>query len=239
MSVMANPVSGPRASGGHAVWSGDDGGVEVRFVGRGPAASRAAERAAVLAGMEPGAAPPVAWARQIHSAEVLSAVAGECGAGDALWTAEPGLALSIATADCVPVVLAGPEGIAAVHAGWRGLAAGILPRTVETVAAALGADPAGWRAWIGPAIGPCCYEVGDEVASQVAAASVPEVVVAGAAGKPHLDLAAAAAAQLRAAGVGGSETIAACTRCGEDHLWSYRRDGKGGGRNLAFIWRRG
>jgi len=237
-------LRGPELRTGHAVWSGSFDGLEVRFVGRGPEASRRAERGAVLAAVEPMAPipPPVAWARQVHSADVLPAVAGECGAGDALWSAHPsgghGLALSIATADCVPVLLAGPEGLAAVHAGWRGLAAGIIPRTLATLARALGAEPARWSAWIGPAIGPCCYEVGDDVAREVAAASAPEVVVPGRAERPHLDLAAAADAQLRAAGLGAVLRVDACTRCDEGSLWSYRREGKGAGRNLAFVWRR-
>lgn len=229
-------LAGPAAGRGYTVWSGSFGDLEVRFVGRGPAASREE----ILSRIEPvpPVSPPVAWARQVHSADVLAAVAGECGAGDALWTAEAGLALSIATADCVPVLLAGPEGLAAVHAGWRGLAAGIIPRTLETVAASLGADPARWSAWIGPSIGSCCYEVGDDVARQVAAASTPAVVLAGPAGKPHLDLTGAALAQLRAAGVGAMARLSACTRCDAAALWSYRREGKGAGRNIGFIWRR-
>jgi polyphenol oxidase len=241
ISVSHLALRGPELSAGHAVWSGGFEGVQVRFVGRGPEGSRRAERAAVLAAVEPFP-PPVAWTRQVHSADVLPAVAGECGVGDPLWAPTPsagsGLALSIATADCVPVLLAGPEGLAAVHAGWRGLAAGIIPRAIETVAGALGAEPARWSAWIGPAIGACCYEVGDDVAAQVAAASAPEAVVPGRAARPHLDLAAAALAQLRAAGVGAVVRVAACTRCDEGTLWSYRREGKGAGRNLAFIWRR-
>jgi polyphenol oxidase len=239
LALRGPELRGGHADGhaaGHAIWSGSFGDVEVRFVGRGPEASRRGERGAILSAVEPGA-PPVAWARQVHSADVLPAVAGECGAGDALWTGERGLALSIATADCVPVLLAGPEGLAAVHAGWRGLAAGILPEAVETVAGALGAEPARWSAWIGPAIGPCCYEVGEDVAAEVARASAPEVVVPGRAERPHLDLAAAAHAQLRAAGVGAVARVAACTRCDQETLWSYRREGKGAGRNLAFIWR--
>jgi YfiH family protein len=237
-------LAGPDARHGYAVWSGSFGDLEVRFVGRGPAESRTTSREEILSRIDqvpqvpPVPPPSVASARQVHSADVLAAVAGECGAGDALWTAEAGLALSIATADCVPVLLAGPEGLAAVHAGWRGLAAGIIPRTVETVVASLGADPARWSAWIGPSIGACCYEVGDDVARQVAAASTPAVVLAGPAGKPHLDLTGAALAQLRAAGVGTVARLSACTRCDAEALWSYRREGKGAGRNIGFIWRR-
>ena len=144
----------------------------------------------------------------------------------------------------MPVLLAAPGGLVAIHAGWRGLAAGVIPRTVERLAAALGSEPAAWRAWIGPAIGACCYEVGEEVAAAVAAASDPGVVAPGPRGRPHLDLAAAARAQLVATGIGGARapgtvTVAACTRCEEGRLWSFRRDGRGGGRNVAYVWRRG
>ncbi|HEX2164551.1 MAG TPA: laccase domain-containing protein, partial [Thermoanaerobaculia bacterium] len=100
-------------------------------------------------------------------------------------------------------------------------------------------DPAGWTAWIGPALGPCCYEVGEEVAEAVAAASDPAVVSRPAAGaRPRLDLAAAARRQLAALGVEDVRTVAACTRCEADLLWSYRRDGRRAGRNHAFIWKR-
>jgi YfiH family protein len=178
-------------------------------------------------------APPVAWARQIHSARVLPASPGECGEGDALVARDAGLTLSVVTADCVPVLLAGPGGLAAVHAGWRGIADGAVPATLEKLDGPL----SDWTAWIGPSIGPCCYEVGEDVAAQVAAASAPEVVVAGPAGRPHLDLQAAVRRQLEAGGVTGVRVVAHCTRCDAERLWSYRREGKRAGRNLAFIWR--
>lgn len=182
---------------------------------------------------------PVAWARQIHSASVLPADApGECGEGDALVTDRPGLALSIVTADCVPVLLAGPPGegrIAAVHAGWRGIAGGVIPATLAT----LGGEIAGWTAWIGPTIGPCCYEVGEEVAEAVARASSPEAVISQPGGRPHLGLRAAARHQLEAAGITAVTVLPPCTRCETDLLSSYRREGKGGSRNVAFIWREG
>jgi YfiH family protein len=136
----------------------------------------------------------------------------------------------VVTADCVPVLLAGPQGLAAVHAGWRGLVGGVIPATLERMG---GAE----TAWIGPAIGPCCYEVGEEVAEQVAA--VGGTVLPGPAGRPHLDLAAAARHQLKAAGVGEVRSVASCTRCEAERLYSYRREGKGVGRNVAYIWRIG
>ena len=110
---------------------------------------------------------------------------------------------------------------------------GILPAAVAAATAA----PSAWTAWIGPAIGPCCYEVGGEVAAQIVAASGPEVAAPGPSGRPHLDLARAARIQLERPGVGEIAAVAACTRCEGGRLWSYRRDGRGGGRNAAFVWR--
>jgi hypothetical protein len=164
---------------------------------------------------------------------VLQARPGECGDGDALVSRGGGPALSIVTADCVPVLLAGPCAIAAAHAGWRGIAAGVVGATVQ----AMDEDPASLQAWIGPAIGPCCYETGPDVAAQVAAASDAAIVTAGPAGRPHLDLQLAVRRQLQAAGLHHVRVLALCTRCEAATLHSYRRDGKAAGRNHAFIWR--
>jgi YfiH family protein len=221
-------IEGPFQEGGHWVWRTRRGDVEVRFTGRGPAG----EREDVLGRIE-SKGPPVAWAKQIHSAVALPARPGRCGEGDAVYGDAPGLALSVVTADCVPVLLAGPEGrLAAVHAGWRGLVAGVIAETLKVAGGG-----SGWAAWIGPAIGPCCYEVGEEVAEQVAAVSGPEVVVTAPDRKPHLDLVAAARRQLESAGVTEVHSVAACTRCDSARLYSYRREGKAAGRNIAFIWR--
>lgn len=221
-------IEGPSLEGGTWTWRGGERKVRVAFTGRGPER----EAAAILALLE--AEPPrLAWAKQIHSATVLPARPGHCGEGDALTTSEAGLALAIFTADCVPVVLAGPEGIAAVHAGWRGIAAGILPTALASVTA----DPSSWKAWIGPAIGPCCYEVGEDVAEEVVAVSTAEIAVPGPNGRPHLDLQKAARVQLERLGVREISAALGCTRCEQEKLWSYRREGKGGGRNVAFIWR--
>lgn len=226
---MGDRIAGPEISGGHWIWRARRGDVEIVFAGRGPAG----ERDEVLRRVAEDAPADLAWARQIHSATVLLAQAGACGEGDALWTDRANLALSVITADCVPVVLAGPGGIAAVHAGWRGLVNGVIPATLRALPGTLSE----WTAWIGPTIGACCYEVGEDVASQVVAASHPEVAVSGPAGKPHLDLQAVARWQLEAGGVGKVLSLARCTRCDEEKLFSYRREGKGAGRNIAFIWR--
>jgi YfiH family protein len=211
------------------VWRDRRGPVRVLFTGRGPGG----ERDEVLHRLEPEA-PGVAWAKQIHSAAVLHAdEPGLQGEADALVTERDGLALCVVTADCVPVVLAGPGGLAAVHAGWRGIASGVIAATLARLAGPFQE----WTAWVGPAIGPCCYEVGPEVADQVVAASAPEVATPGPAGKPHLDLHAAVRHQLTAGGVGEVLAVSGCTRCDEERLWSYRRLGKRAGRNCAFIWR--
>lgn len=217
------------AETGHPLWSDRRGEVEVRFVGRGPAGRGAAAAAA-------GAPGELAWCRQIHSTRVLEAsTAGRSGEGDALIARRPGLALSVVTADCVPLLVAGEGEIASIHAGWRGIAGGVVAATL----ARLGAAPDRLTAWLGPAIGACCYEVGGEVAARVAAASEAAVVRPGGGSRPHLDLHRAVAAQLRRGGVERTRRVADCTRCSPRTLFSYRREGPGAGRNLAFIWMRG
>jgi YfiH family protein len=213
------------ASTGHPLWRDRQGRVNVGFVGRGPGDRTAAAAAA-------GAPAALAWSRQIHSARVLEARPGSCGEGDALATRQPDLALSVVTADCVPLLLGGEDEIASVHAGWRGIAAGIVDRALAhllTPATAL-------TAWLGPAIGPCCYEVGDDVAARVIATSDPSVVSSHRGPRPHLDLHAAVESQLRRSGVETVHRVSDCTRCSAATLWSYRRAGPGAGRNLSFIW---
>lgn len=210
-------------------WTARDGDVRVVFVGRG----RPALPEAALCEVAGNAGLAASWLEQVHSATVLAAAAGGCGQGDALWTGQRGLALVVKTADCVPVVLAGGGVVAAVHAGWRGLALEILAASLAVLPVAT----ASLRAWIGPAIGPCCYEVGSEVASAVAAVAGPAVVQPGPRGRPHLDLVRAAATQLRRCGVERIDEVDGCTRCEGERLHSFRRDGAVAGRNFAFVWR--
>jgi YfiH family protein len=153
-----------------------------------------------------------------------------------LVTVAVGLALSVITADCVPVLLATAEGhLAAIHAGWRGIAGGIVP----VAARELPRDGQQVRAWIGPAIGPCCYEVEGDVARAVAEASSAEAVVPGAGrdGRPHLDLRLAVRHQLEREGFPSPRRLGPCTRCHPEWLHSYRGSGPAAGRNVAFIWR--
>lgn len=142
---------------------------------------------------------------------------------DAHATAEPGLAPMVIVADCLPVALAGPGGVAMLHCGWRGLAAGLIEkgaRAVQAVAAA-----------IGPGIGPCCYEVGDEV-RDVFAEEGDDVFVG-----RNLDLPEIAARQLAAAGVGECERAEECTSCNPELFFSHRRDEGITGRQAGVVWR--
>lgn len=219
----------PTIGGGQVGWAGASEEVEVRFLGRG-APERAAGRLT-----SPLVPRELAWAwlRQVHSARVIEAGEGDCGEGDALSTARAGLGLTIATADCVPVLIAGRGRVAAVHAGWRGIVAGVVPAALATFDAVREVE-----VWIGPAIGPCCYEVGEEVAAAVVATSRSSVARPGRRGRPHVDLQEAVVAQLAAAGVTRHVRLERCTACHPGELHSHRRDGARAGRNLALIWRR-
>ncbi len=115
---------------------------------------------------ELGLPPDWAFLNQVHGATVLKVVdGGNQGDGDAMVTARPLLALLVATADCVPVAIEADGAVAVVHAGWRGAVAGVLPAALDTLQRD-GHTPR--RAAIGPAIGPCCYEVGEDVAARFA-----------------------------------------------------------------------
>ncbi len=151
----------------------------------------------------------------------------------------PGAAAGVRTADCVPVLLYDPgSGVAAaVHAGWRGTAAHIVRKTVERLVADYGSEPGELVAAIGPAIGPCCYEVGDDVARVFGAdASLSAGLVAGVRAA-RLDLRASNRALLREAGLAAEriEQVGGCTSCGTDHYFSHRRDAGTTGRHLAAI----
>jgi YfiH family protein len=170
---------------------------------------------------------------QVHGAGVVVAErAGMLGEGDALITRQRGLLLAIRTADCVPILVVGDDGeLAAIHAGWRGLAAGVIP-------AALTAMTAPHLAVVGPCISAAAYEVGEEVIAGIVAAGVPEAIVADRSRgvRPHADLKAAARWQLARHGV-SVEVLPECTLLDPD-LHSYRRDGARSGRLAAVIgWR--
>jgi YfiH family protein len=149
---------------------------------------------------------------QVHATTVNRAGArGE--PGDVLWSDEPGQPMLAFSADCLPIAIARTDGerrLAIVHAGWRGLRDGV----VEAGVAAVGGETS---AVIGPAIGPCCYEVGDEVSSRFD----PDLTTG-----RHLDLWSAAERVLRRAGVGSVERVDLCTCCNPELFFSHRRNGR-------------
>lgn len=180
-------------------------------------------------------APPL-WLRQVHGIAVVespSADGGDEPAADASVARGPGQVLAILTADCLPVLLVSADGqtIGAAHAGWRGLAAGVLEQTVATMAA--------WdvQAWLGPAIGASSYEVGEEVRAAFVDAD-PGAAAAFTATRPghwQCDLYLLARRRLAGVGVsrisgGGFDTFT------DDRLYSYRRDGANSGRFASLIW---
>ena len=167
-------------------------------------------RACELLGLDPSR---LAVNLQRHSPTVHRAEPGARGEpGDALWTDEPGLPMRALAADCLPIAIAAANGrpaLAVVHAGWRGLAEGV----VEAAVAAVGGGSA---AVVGPAVGPCCYEVGPEVA----ALFDDDLTRDG-----NLDLWSAAERALAGAGVERVDRVDLCTCCNEELFFSHRRDG--------------
>lgn len=175
---------------------------------------------------------------QVHGGDVVAASSYNGGAPDAdgLWTRDPADVLVIRAADCAPVWIVDPphKALALVHAGWRGVAAGIVDRAIAVLEAA-GASRKDLHVAVGPHIGPCCFEVGPEVSALFiddGAIGTPErlVVERKRADGMSLDLGAAISSRLLAAGVDSTRVDAAraCTRCHPDLLHSYRRNGTGG-----------
>ena len=140
---------------------------------------------------------------------------------DAQATSNPDLTPLVMVADCLPVAMVGPDGVAMAHCGWRGLAGGI----VGAAAGAVRAEAAA----VGPGIGPCCYEVGEEVLSAFEGLD-------GVARGRMLDLTAVATALLERAGVDAIESSGLCTSCNPELFYSHRRDGERTGRQAGLVW---
>jgi hypothetical protein len=168
---------------------------------------------------------------QVHGATVRKAESEakwrECDSCDALWSEAKGTALGIKIADCLPVSLLDERGVIAnVHSGWRGAVQNITAAAVDRI------EPRDSYAYLGPSIRVCCFEVGEEVAQQF-----DEKFVDRTRAKPHVDLVAYTTGILRARGF-RDERISdsgLCTRCEGSVFHSYRRVGKGGGRNISVI----
>jgi polyphenol oxidase len=205
-----------------AILTGDDHGLvrenRARFAG--------------AVGLDP---ERVVIARQVHGGDVAAVSeppdpspyanpgAADPPERDGHVVTEHDLAALVFVADCLPVALAGPGGVAMLHCGWRGLAGGIVERGVEAVGATAAA--------VGPGIGPCCYEVGDDVLARF----LP--LGAGVADGKMLDLPEVARRLLERAGVADVETAGLCTSCEDELFFSHRREGPTTGRQGGIAWR--
>jgi YfiH family protein len=184
---------------------------------------------------------PIVKLKQVHSDVVIDvddhSATAEPVAGDAVVTRLRGLVLCVQTADCVPILVADADGqiAAAIHAGWRGTATRIAEHTIARLVKRFEVDPRRLNAAIGPHIGVCCYEVGDEVIDAMRNDSSIERRREWT--KPHLNLAQANVAQLVRAGIPDSqiELSSLCTKCRVDLFHSYRRDGTRMGHMLSII----
>src|SRR5262249_42420710 len=178
-------------------------------------------------------------ARQVHGADVVVAdgrapAEVAATAADALVTAEPGRPIGVYTADCLPILLSDGEGrVGAAHAGWRGTVLGV-GAAVFAALRKLGASPRRIQAVLGPCIGPCCFEVGEEVAAEFARVAPRALLRRPEWPRPHVDLRVANTDLLDAAGCRHSSVFPFCTMCEEDRFFSYRRDGAGIGQMLSL-----
>ncbi|HEX2088704.1 MAG TPA: peptidoglycan editing factor PgeF [Actinomycetota bacterium] len=184
-----------------------------------------------------------ACGRQVHGANMEPVGRERAGAGftdpstafddtDALITSDAGTALAVLTADCFPLALVDPRRgtVAVVHAGWRGVAAGIIGKAISAFE-----DPRAIKAALGPGIGVDHYEVGEDVASAVTAGAETDAVVRMDRGRLQLDLGATIEQSLRVRGVHEVETAGVCTACEEERFFSYRRDGVTGRQALIAM----
>jgi hypothetical protein len=185
---------------------------------------------------------------QVHGTHVVRATAETVGGmldkADGIITDTPGLPLTQRYADCTPLIIYDPRRHAAGlgHAGWRGTVDGMATALVQAMTASFGSDPADLIAVVGPAIGPCCYEIGLEVVEAVrvafpAADTLLHSPTNGASSpaSPHFDLWAANRWQMEQAGVGQIEVAGLCTRCQRDTFFSHRGDGACTGRFGAVV----
>jgi hypothetical protein len=182
--------------------------------------------------------------KQIHGDQIIDVKdrnIKEAGEGDGMKTGEKEAFLGILTADCVPILLVAPEEkiVAVVHAGWRGTLAGIAPKTVRLLNSQHGISPDAIEAALGPAIGPCCYEVKEDVSRPLVErwGKIAELCVDHRDGKTYLDLRRLNRAILEQAGVRSQQIyqVGPCTSCAPDEFFSYRREKKATGRQISFI----
>lgn len=191
------------------------------------------------------------WLNQVHGIRVLelpltsAATSSNPPEADAVMTQTPGIVCAVMTADCLPVLLSDKGGrvVGAAHAGWRGLAAGVLEALVGSMASRVQAAPDELLAWLGPAIGPDAFEVGDDVREAFIALNAENrqyfkpaaTARAGKAAKWLADLSGLASAKLQSMGLREITQSGLCTYTQADQFYSYRRDNVTG-RMASMIW---
>lgn len=184
-------------------------------------------------------------ASQVHGAAVVNVREGDdvravrAIEADALVSASPGVPLGVRVADCVPILLFEPNSgaVAAIHAGWRGVVAGVVEAGIDALQRISGFGPNDVVAAVFPHIGRCCFEVGPEVARALLEVSPKPDVVDSTHARPHVDLSALVRAILIEQGLAGDhvEAVPGCTRCEPHAFFSFRRDGAHSGRHVAAI----
>jgi YfiH family protein len=195
----------------------------------------AANRARLAAELVGAPADPAAWVwlRQVHGHTVVTvdAAPAEPPEADAAVTTAVGLPLVVMTADCAPVALASPGGVAVAHAGWPGLEQGVLGAAVDALRAVA---PGPVTAWLGPCIHPARYEFGADLLERLVARLGPEVASVTEAGTPALDIPTAVRVSLARAGVERVVDVDVCTAASPDHF-SHRRDGVTGRQAVVVV----
>jgi hypothetical protein len=245
VALTRGAITVPLGGGVHAAWTDSSRG-DLRPTGHGPHdGPRLAELASEVVGATGGPLEQVAWASQVHGCSVVDVSRQPAGGGagrgpvcrhagvhDGLVASTPGTALCVLTADCGAVALSSPEGIfAAVHAGWRGLLAGVVEATVRRMRER---GATGVVGSLGPCIHAECYEFAPSDLDHVASAYGERVRGRTADGRPALDLTAGIAAALDAAGVRRADGVDVCTACGTGYFsHRARRDV---GRQALVVW---
>lgn len=192
-----------------------------------------------------GTVDVLALMHQVHGAKVVEV---KCGAGplavvaeaDGMWTAQAGVILAVRTADCVPILLSSPKGVAVVHAGWRGVASRVVQATVRALCEGTDCEPQAVVAAIGPHISGSAYEVGEEVVAGLVGAGLDQdaFIHVHRGSRAHVDLGRAVDAQLKSVGVSQISHSGVCT-FQNAMFHSYRRDGSTSGRNAGMVVRCG
>jgi YfiH family protein len=221
-SALQTPIQLP--DGGFALFTArDEGNLSKRAGPDAADAERARERLRESLGLD-----ELAYTHQVHGNTVVvrsSRRAAEEIEADGQATALAGTGVAALTADCVPVALGTTGAVAMLHAGWRGLAAGVLQEGVRTLRTLPGVVDI--VAVVGPAAGPCCYEAGDDVREALGGAHFDG---------SRVDLRAVACSRLRDAGVTEIGHVDVCTIC-DQRLFSHRREGAAAGRQAGVAWR--